>query len=106
MAYPSDEDMIKYPHVYFTSDLSWDPSILDDENNLDTDSDDETYRHPHLDHEVNDYGELNALRDERNAPSGELTGDLDYDIDFLLYEVHQAQQNRSYDVFHSTSVNA
>ena len=106
MVYPTDEDLVRYPHVYFTSDTSWDPSILDDENNLDTDSDEEAYRHPHLDPEVNDYGELNALRDERNAPAGELTGDLDYDIDFLLYEVHQANRNKEYDVFRSTSVYA
>jgi hypothetical protein len=66
-----------YPHVYFTSDVSWDPSILDDENNLETSSDEETYRRPHLDCNVNAFGELNTLRDERNAPAQELSGNLD-----------------------------
>jgi hypothetical protein len=31
MTPPSDEDLEEYPHVGFTSDMPWDPSILDDE---------------------------------------------------------------------------
>jgi hypothetical protein len=106
MTYPTEKNMMDYPHVYFTSDVSWDPSILDDENNLETSSDKETYRQTHLDRDFNDFGELNALCDERNAPAGELMGNLDYDIDLLLYEVHQSRQQCQYDVFTSTSVNA
>ena len=31
MRYPTDEDMEKYPHVYFTEDTDWNPATLDDE---------------------------------------------------------------------------
>jgi hypothetical protein len=33
MVKPTDNDMNTYPHVIFTSDNEWDPSILDDEYN-------------------------------------------------------------------------
>jgi hypothetical protein len=29
MTYPTDEDLLKYPHVVLTSDVDWDPSCLD-----------------------------------------------------------------------------
>jgi hypothetical protein len=59
MSPPSDNEMDSYPHVFFTSDAPWDPSILDDEY----ESDDielaeheviSSGYHPNL----NDYGEL------------------------------------------------
>ena len=33
MVAPTDEDMDTYPHVFFTSDMPWDPTILDDDDN-------------------------------------------------------------------------
>jgi hypothetical protein len=31
ITYPTTEDIETYPHVYFTKDSTWDPTILDDE---------------------------------------------------------------------------
>ena len=35
MTKPTDHDLEIYPHVIFTSDMDWDPSILDNEIDLD-----------------------------------------------------------------------
>ena len=35
MSQPTDQEMDTYPHVFFTSDMTWDPSILDDEETSD-----------------------------------------------------------------------
>jgi hypothetical protein len=90
MIYPSDEDLANFPHVYFTADSTWDPRALDDENDDDDDFESSNYRRMYLDPNVNDFGELNVLADP-NPFHGELTGDLDRDIDLLLYEVHQSE---------------
>jgi len=74
MAYPDDDMMAKYPHVYFTADQEWDPSIVDDEFDnfqeeiFEEEDDTLAYTSP-----VNDFGEL--------------TGNLEYDIDVMLMEV-------------------
>ena len=58
MRAPTDDDLSTYPHVFFTSDMPWDPTTLDNEYDLATwhdnnDSDEDT----DLDLWVNDYGE-------------------------------------------------
>ena len=35
MTKPTDHDLETYPHVILTSDMDWDPSILDNEIDLD-----------------------------------------------------------------------
>jgi hypothetical protein len=35
MSPPTDSDMDAYPHVFFTSDINWDPNSLDDEYTID-----------------------------------------------------------------------
>jgi hypothetical protein len=58
MSPPSAEDLNQYPHVMFTSDDAWDPSLpLDHEHSLDDEyhvDDDHGFR----DHRVNDFGEV------------------------------------------------
>jgi hypothetical protein len=34
MSLPSDEDLLRYPHAEFDSDVPWDPTKLDDEYNM------------------------------------------------------------------------
>jgi hypothetical protein len=66
--------MDKYPHVYFTADQEWNPSIVDDEYEnfqediFDEEDDELAYTSP-----VNNFGQL--------------TGNLEYDIDVMLMEV-------------------
>ena len=73
MKYPSEEDLDTFPHVYFTADTEWDPSIMDDEFDdfdeqaFEDDDDDLAFTSP-----VNDFGEL--------------TGDLETDIDIMILE--------------------
>jgi transposase InsO family protein len=72
---PTTADLELYPHVYFTKDDVWDPSVRDDEYETEVSEDEEdklTYNS-----EVNDYGEL--------------TGDIERDIDVLLLQVHSAR---------------
>jgi Reverse transcriptase (RNA-dependent DNA polymerase) len=61
MSPPSDLEMESYPHVMFSSDLPWDPTILDDEYQAEDisiqDSDTSLALYPSS---VNDYGELHA----------------------------------------------
>jgi Reverse transcriptase (RNA-dependent DNA polymerase) len=58
MSPPTDNDMATYPHVTFTSDMPWDPHVLDDEYPVDqlpdTSDDTPSYRPDSL----NDYGEI------------------------------------------------
>ena len=67
---------------------------MDDENDSDDDSETSDDRRQYLDPDVNDFGELNVLRDANAVPPpGELVGDIDRDIDFLLYEVRQHERH-------------
>lgn len=73
MRYPTDEDMEKYPHVYFTEDTDWNPATLDDEYvddpdgfdrgayQSDLEEDDLTYNA-----DVSDFGEFTNLSAERD----------------------------------------
>ena len=84
MRYPTDADMSKYPHVYFTEDTDWNPATLDDEYvddpdgfdrgayQSDIEGDDLTFTS-----DVNDFGELISSRDR--------------DIEILISEVKQNQ---------------
>jgi hypothetical protein len=60
MSQPTDAELDDYPHVFFTSDIPWDPSILDNKFNasdielLKDDDISPAYKHNTL----NDYGEL------------------------------------------------
>jgi hypothetical protein len=75
ITYPTEEEMETYPHVFFTKDDTWDPTVIDDEYDSELseiEEDELTYNS-----EINDYGEL--------------TGDMERDIDVLLLEVHSAR---------------
>jgi hypothetical protein len=76
MAYPDDDMMAKYPHVYFTADQEWDPSIVDDEY--------ETFQEDIFEEEDDSLAYTSPVND-----FGELTGDLEYDIDVMLMEVRK-----------------
>ena len=52
---PTKADLDSYPHVMFTCDDPWNPSILDDEYHP---SDEDYYSLPSLDPRVNEYGEI------------------------------------------------
>jgi hypothetical protein len=72
---PTEEDLDAFPPVYFTEDITWNPTIVNDEYEeamSESDDDPLTYLS-----KVNDYGEL--------------TGDIDCVIDVLLLEVHSAR---------------
>ena len=69
MTCPSDEEMESYPHVVFTSDMPWDPSIYDD----DDDDDPLAILDPvPIDGRVNQYGEYLG-REQREAYSQAIT---------------------------------
>ena len=57
---PSDDELNSYPHVLFTSDMPWDPQVLDDEYNvddLDLNEDDLVKPSYHPD-ALNEFGEI------------------------------------------------
>ena len=62
MAPPTDEDMESYPHVLFTSDLSWDPQSLDNEySSADLDLTEGDVLGPaYRPNDINDVGDINA----------------------------------------------
>jgi hypothetical protein len=74
MAYPDNDTMDKYPYVYFTADQEWNPSIADDEF--------EKFWEDIFDEEDNELAYTSPVND-----FGELTGNLEYDIDVMLMEV-------------------
>jgi hypothetical protein len=81
MEYPDDDAMGKYPHVYFTADQEWDPRIVDDEfDNFQEDVFEEEDDALAFSSPVNDFGEL--------------TGNLEFDLDVMLMEVrHEVEIN-------------
>ena len=61
---PSDDELHSYPHVIFTSDMSWDPQVLDDEYNVDylvLDEDDLVKPSYHPD-ALNEFGEIHPFQ--------------------------------------------
>jgi hypothetical protein len=59
MTKPNADDMNLYPHVIFTSDMPWDPRVLDDEYDIDgSDAPVLPEGHAFVDPRVNDYGEI------------------------------------------------
>jgi hypothetical protein len=74
MAFPDDDMMDKFPHVYFTADQEWNPSIVDDEY--------ENFQEDMFDEEDNELAYTSPVNN-----FGELTGNLEYDIDVMLMEV-------------------
>jgi Reverse transcriptase (RNA-dependent DNA polymerase) len=60
MTPPTDNEMEAYPHVMFTSDMPWDPHVLDNElqaSDITVADDDDIMPTYHSDH-LNDYGDL------------------------------------------------
>jgi hypothetical protein len=55
---PSADDLECYPHVIFTLDDAWDPSLLDHEHALALNVYHVEYTHGFQDHRVNDFGEI------------------------------------------------
>ena len=84
MRYPTNEDMENYPHVYFTEDTDWNPAQLDDEYVDDPDGFDRGAYQSDLEND-----ELTYNTDVNDF--GELTGNLDRDIDALLYEARHSR---------------
>ena len=85
MSPPTDTEIDGYPHVFFTSDLPWDPTILDNEFNaseielLEDDDLSPSYHHNSL----NDYGELIKYQlDNHNTVTHSSN------IDACIYHVH------------------
>ena len=61
---PSDDELHSYPHVIFTSDMAWDPQVLDDEYNVDDlelDEDDLVKPSYHPD-ALNEFGEIHPFQ--------------------------------------------
>jgi hypothetical protein len=85
MVKSTDNNMSTYPHVIFTSDNKWDPSILDDEcSPSDFDADLLPLDLPR----VNQYGEILNLQSEYYHASTEDSGFYEY-VDSCPYEVKQ-----------------
>jgi hypothetical protein len=69
MTPPTDNELDSYPHVMFTSDLPWDPQILDDEFKAtdivigEDDNIEAAYHHASL----NDYGEIISYASNRHT---------------------------------------
>jgi hypothetical protein len=62
MSPPSADDLERYPHVIFTLDDAWDPSLLDNEHALAPDVYHVNYTHGFQDHRVNDFGEVIIIK--------------------------------------------
>jgi hypothetical protein len=64
---PSDEEMAKYPHVFFTADTVWDPHVLDNgflhDEFVDSPMPDDF---AYLDPRINAYGERIGIVDDDN----------------------------------------
>ena len=52
---PSDYELENYPHVTFTSDMTWDPTILDEEEPFEIE--DDQSEPPYGEDDINDFGE-------------------------------------------------
>ena len=63
MSPPSDDDLDCYPHVILTSDMDWDPSILDNEINLN-----------HIEQEMDNLPLENVYGDIHFDPQGNYCG--------------------------------
>ena len=63
MECPNDQEMENYPHVVFTSDMSWDPNLFDDDDDVPIEVTDPV---PPTDGRVNQYGEFLG-REHREA---------------------------------------
>ena len=96
MCLPTDSDMDSYPHVFFTSDVTWDPTFLDDEYTVD---DLEVPTHDLVPSygwkELNKYGEfLQRECDTHDVfgihpdPETPIPEDFDTYVDVCLREVH------------------
>ena len=58
---PTDHELDTYPHVFFTSDDTWNPQNLDHEYGIDDLNITEDDNIPSFGHEeINDYGEFNT----------------------------------------------
>jgi hypothetical protein len=84
MQFPSDSDMDAFPHVFFTSDVTWNPEELDDEYPVDSIDVCEEENDPVFGQdEVNDYGEFY----QRESYSLEALSFEEY-VDKCLFQVH------------------
>lgn len=56
---PTDKEMATYPHVLLTADMSWDPTILDNEyESTDYDKNDADEAGVYFDNRINNFGEV------------------------------------------------
>jgi Reverse transcriptase (RNA-dependent DNA polymerase) len=96
MCPPSDSDMESYPHVFFTSDDTWDPTFLDDEYTVE---DMEITAHDLVPSygwkELNKYGEFLQRECETHFvlaiqpyPETSIPEDFDTYVDNTIREVH------------------
>jgi hypothetical protein len=67
---PMDHELDTYPHVFFTSDEIWNPTIMDLEYNIDDIIASENYHIPSFgQEEFNNYGEFNTQECSTHIPS-------------------------------------
>ena len=84
MRYPTDEEMKKYPHVYFTEDTDWNPTMLDDEYVDDPNGFERGAYQSDLEDDMITFT-------SNVSDFGVLRGDLDHDIDIFLNEVRHSR---------------
>ena len=84
MRYPTDEEMKKYPHVYFTEDTDWNPTMLDDEYVDDPNGFERGAYQSDLEDDIITFT-------SNVSDFGVLRGDLDHDIDIFLNEVRHSR---------------
>ena len=90
---PSDEELDKYPHVFFTADAPWDPKCLDCENNLE-DADRECAEEPDwIDGNIDDSGYLIFSNSIIHHQYTEPADEFEEFVDHCSLEIHQHKVN-------------
>ena len=90
---PTDLELDKYPHVFFTSDATWDPSTLDHEFTVeDLEIVDEDHTPIFGQFEINNYGEFRARECATHITCSSISGNDDEDfedyIEDTILKVH------------------
>ena len=85
MSIPTDDDLAKYPHVFITSDATWDPTILDDE-----------YNESFYNRDDPQVQERREARDPRIDDQGFLRSQADYEVLFRAQDVFISENQRTH----------
>ena len=88
MTKPTTTDMESYPHVIFTSDVTWNPDTIDDEYNVkDLDINEEDHIPSFGWKELNQYGEITDYESNIHKMNTNLH-DFETYVDYTVYQVH------------------